>query len=363
MADGTELDGAKNLTITATGKDAMTTKATGGASAGTGSLALSAQVAIAISNVTTTASIGTGNDLALATGGSLTAHATQNVTTTTNASGATKGGNAGIGLSLGLLVADHVVLSQIHRNLTASNAASFAADGASANDTEANASDVGSQEAQNSTSADNKTDSTGKDVNKKADDNLAVGDNTSKDSTKTTDNPSGTGASTTKTPDATSGESGKGSSGGTKVTVAAAAAIALVTAQAIASPADGLSITSSGALTLKTSEDVDSKVIGKASATKAQKANIGASVAINLVKVTNQASTGLNDLLSVKGLFAYRGGQQDGCLQGQLDVRHQLQPGRRGQRHARPLHEHVHRPQRRSERPGRAAPRTPPTGW
>ena len=60
LADGAVLLSVKDLTISATSKDAMTTTAEGGASAGTSNPAVSAQVAIAISNVTTTAELGTG---------------------------------------------------------------------------------------------------------------------------------------------------------------------------------------------------------------------------------------------------------------------------------------------------------------
>ena len=117
LPDSTILNGAKNLTITATGTDAMTTTANGGASTGSGTVALAAQAAISISNITTSASIGSGSTLTL-TGG-LIAHATQNAKVTTKAAGDTKGGNAGIGLSLGLEIANHLVDSQLGRNLTA----------------------------------------------------------------------------------------------------------------------------------------------------------------------------------------------------------------------------------------------------
>ena len=111
LPDDSVLNGAKNLTITATSTDSMTTTANGGASTGSGTVALAAQAAIAISNITTTASVGSGPTLTL-TGG-LTAHATQNAKTTTTASGDTKGGNAGIGLSLALLIANHDVESTL----------------------------------------------------------------------------------------------------------------------------------------------------------------------------------------------------------------------------------------------------------
>ena len=54
LPDNAVLNGAKNLTIDSTGTDSMTTTANGGASTGSGTVALAAQAAIAISNVTTT---------------------------------------------------------------------------------------------------------------------------------------------------------------------------------------------------------------------------------------------------------------------------------------------------------------------
>ena len=163
LPDGSVLVGAKNLTITSTGTDSMTTTANGGASAGSGSLALSAQVAITISNITTSATVGTGPDLTL-TGG-LTAHATQNATTKTTATGATKGGTAGIGLSLALDAANHLVDSQLKRNLASAGTVAFTADGLSSNDTEAKASSAGAEG--KSGCGDESKDSSGKDVNRR----------------------------------------------------------------------------------------------------------------------------------------------------------------------------------------------------
>ena len=274
LPSGAQITGAKNLTITSDDTDSASTEADGGAGAGSGSAAISAQVAITISNVTTSASVAGGSDLTLT--GTLTAHATQTASTKTIAKGATKGGNAGIGLSLALLSANHSVSSQLERNLTAAGDVSFAADGSSSNDTEATASSAGSQGKKDG--GDASTDSSNKDVNKKADDNLsdaAGSDSSGKTSGKTT-------------PSATSGQ-GSGSSSGTKVTVAAAAAIALVSSQAEASMADGLTLTNpSHKVTFATTEDTDSTAKANGSATKGTSANIGAAVAINLVTVTER---------------------------------------------------------------------------
>src|SRR5581483_11769237 len=287
LADNSVTDGALNgvhdLTITATSTDAMTTTAEGGASTGSGSVSLAAQAAIAISNVTTTASVGAGAPLTIT--GKLVAHATQNVKTTTKASGDTKGGNAAIGLSLALLVANHDVESTLERDLTAGGVVSFTADGSSANDTEATASSTGADEKKSSNPGD--TDASNKDVNGKADANLDVAK--SKDSSGKT--------ASTSTPPAKSGESG-----GTKVTVAAAVSIGIVVTKAIARIADTITVTTTGALSLASSANTDSKVVTNASAVKAKTANIGAAVSINRLTIDNESVVGVNDLINSDGL-------------------------------------------------------------
>ncbi len=367
LPDGAVLTGANNLTANATGSDRMVTVASGGASAGSGSIALSAQVAIAISNITTTASIGTGS--ALTINGALTAKATQNAGTTSTATGsASGGGTAAIGLSLALVVANHIVLSQLNRNLTASGNVSFTANGASANDTEAKSSAAGAPEKDGSSASttvnggsqdlsggtlvvhdtskfkstgsfkvaggtgtcsygsktatefdtvsactgtpddgaavtqdDNSTDSSGKDVNGKADDNLKVGNDRSKESDNGKD--SGDGS----TPKAKSGENG-----GTTVTVAAAVGIAVITAHSLANIADSTTLSTGGSLSLTSSEDVDSKVTADGSATEAKTATIGAAVAINLVKHQNEASSGTGDAITANGLSFSAGMNKSG---------------------------------------------------
>ena len=292
IADGTEVVGISgnnpdNVVITATSTDAMTTTAEGGASAGSGSFALSAQAAIAISNVTTSATIGTG--AALTVGGTVTATATQTASTTTKAKGSTKGGNAGIGLSLALLVANHLVDSQLERDLTAGGNVSFTASGSSANVTDAAASSAGAKEKSGSgaTDGDGSAQPT---VNDKADANLGQGNTRSQNS-------AGNGSGSTTTPEAKSGENG-----GTKVTVAAAAGIALITAKSIAKIADGLTLTTTGSVKLKTESDTDSSAKANGSATKAATANIGAAAAINLVTVVNEAVAGANTVITSNGL-------------------------------------------------------------
>ena len=284
LANGATLTGAKSLTLTANDTDATTTTADGGASAGSGSIALSAQVAISLSNVTTSATIGTGSDLSVA--GAVTAHATQTAKVTTTATGATKGGNAGIGLSLALTVANHLVDSQLERNLSATGAVSFTADGSSSTDSEATASSKGAKGKGD--------DSSGKDVNGKADSNLS-------DANSTSSGASGKDSGKTNTPAAKSGDDSSGS-GGTSVEVAAAAAITMITSQSLAQIADGLTVTSGGLVTLSTSANTDGTAKGSGSAVDASSLNIGAAVGIVLATVTNAAVVGADATVNSHGL-------------------------------------------------------------
>ena len=108
--------GVDDLAMTADATDATTTTANGGASTGAdASFSLGAVVAITISNVTTSASVGTGPALSIS--GGLTAHAIQTASTTTTATGDTKGGTAAIGVSLALVIANHNVDSKLQRSL------------------------------------------------------------------------------------------------------------------------------------------------------------------------------------------------------------------------------------------------------
>ncbi len=300
LPQNAQITGGKDLTINATDTDSSTTTANGGASAGSGSLALSAQVAITLANVTTSADVGPGPDLTIT--GALTAKASQTASAKTIASGATKGGSATIGLSLALGLVNDLVDSQLERNLTAGGAVAFTANGVSANDTEATASSAGAKgKTASSTPGDGGGDGSSQStVNKKADANT-------EDANSASTGAGGKSSGTTTTPSAdTGGTAQNGSSGGTTVTVAAAVAIAIITAHAISGMANGsvtpLTLTTTGSSSFSTTEDADSTAKASGSAVNGSSANIGAAVAINLLKVQNFATIGSADLVDSAGL-------------------------------------------------------------
>ncbi|HEX5588659.1 MAG TPA: hypothetical protein VFX65_00020, partial [Candidatus Limnocylindrales bacterium] len=283
LPDGSVLTGADDLTVNATSTNTVTTEATGGATTGSGSFSLGAQIAVTVSNVTTSARIGTGSALTLT--GALSETATQTATVTTKAKGAAKGGTAALGAAIALSWANHFVDAQLQRDVSAVGAITVSAAGTSKSTTQADASSAG---AEGKADADpNGTDSSGKDINEKSDDNLKVATDASDASTG---QPAGT--SDTNTPEA------KADSGGTKVTVAAAISMNLVDAIVRATIADGVTVTATGLVKVSSSANTDAKATADGSAKGVDDdegstaGSIGVAVAVNDVDLTNEASIG-----------------------------------------------------------------------
>ncbi|MGH3627787.1 MAG: hypothetical protein ACRDRL_10165, partial [Sciscionella sp.] len=205
-----------------------------------------------------------------------------------------------IGLALALAVPDDEVTATISLTVDAATAVSLTASGSSATVTEADASAAGANGKDNGTDTSKTTDSSGKDVNGKADDQLKnankeASDNGGKQST----------TKDTKSAQATTSDSngtGKSSSdGGNTVTVAGAAGINVATTISKAYFADTADVTSSGAVTLKASANTDASAAGNGSATEAGSVGIGVGVAVNKADVTNIATIG-NSTVSAGGL-------------------------------------------------------------
>ena len=139
LDDGAVLTGGHDLTLHASGAHAMTTQAQTGASGG--GVTVVPSISIAISNVTSKATIGTGALLTLT--GKLDAKAELTASATTTASGSAVGATAAIGVALALTLATHTVESTTHRDVTAAGSVSFQALGGSASEADASASAAG----------------------------------------------------------------------------------------------------------------------------------------------------------------------------------------------------------------------------
>ena len=268
LADGSQLAGADDLTLTASSKDAATTTAEGGAEGTGGSASVSAQVAITVSNVSTSASIGTGDPLTV--GGKLTASATQDATATSTATGAADGGNAVVGAAIVVSVANHLVDAQTKRNLVAGGDVSFTASGRSVTVATGTASAKGAKGEGSDTS--------GKNSNQKADAQLDLGNQASQNS-------SGKNSGTSTTPKNGTAEGGSGSS----VSVAAAIVFNIVTARTIAFLPGVDVVSTNGGIALHSLGNADASATADGKASNGGTATVGAAVAVNLVKVTNQS--------------------------------------------------------------------------
>ena len=114
---------AGSLSASATTTDAATGFAKNGAAGG---VALTADVAIMLSNVTTSATIASGATT-LTVSGAITLSATQTASASSDAEGSAKGDSVGVGAALGLTIANHLVTATTLRNLSAGGAVTLLA--------------------------------------------------------------------------------------------------------------------------------------------------------------------------------------------------------------------------------------------
>jgi hypothetical protein len=131
---------SRDLTLGASAAHDMSTDAETGASGG--GVSIAPAVAIALSNITTTATVAAGTAIALS-GGSFTVTADQTAAAHTSAAGDTKGASASIGIALGLTIANHLTEATLLRNVSAIGAVTLAAHGSSDTSASATASAAG----------------------------------------------------------------------------------------------------------------------------------------------------------------------------------------------------------------------------
>ncbi len=293
--DQAVISNVSGVTLSATGSDSETTSGSSGATGTGGSdVALTADAAIALPTVITSATIA-GDKLQTldATGAvSITAKQTASASTTAKADASTS--TVVIGLALALAVPDDEVIATDSRELKGA-AVTFSATGTSSTTTEADASAAGGVGDDNKAGGPTDTgDGSGKDVNGKADQQISSANT---ESMTTTGAQSKTGD--TSTAKATTSDSN--SSGGNTVTVAGAAAINVVTSHTEASLASGVVLTATGLLKITTSANTDASAVTDGKATDAGSVGIGAGVSVNSVGIVNLATT--NDAtVTSKGL-------------------------------------------------------------
>jgi hypothetical protein len=294
VQDTAQLTNPGGVSLTASGVYAVDSEAEAGAAGG---VAITPVLALALVNNTTSAYLGTGNDLV--NPGAVTITADHASTTTTSAKGSTQGGKAAIGAAVGIVLLNDVAQAETDRNITgATGDITIAAHASSASTNNATASAVGGKSTDDAGTTDPATGKPSEDstVDSKVDNQLTYGKNTqTANNVGDADQKSSTSSAASNKPSAKSDEG--------QVAVAAAVAVNIVSASATAKIADNLTVTTSGALSLNASGNTDG--IAKSDGTVAgntQKVGIGAAVSVNKVDSHNEASIGGGATVSAHGV-------------------------------------------------------------
>ena len=292
------LTGAHNLKLDADSINAMTTAATGGSKGGT---AVTPVVAISVADNDTNAKLGalTGTTLL---SGALEANASHKGSVDTEATGDTKSGKTGVGISLALSVATDRAIATTARNIDAGGAVSFRARSVSFSSSRAKASVAGGEDTPSS-SKDSKDQGGGI-------------SNAVHNQSNFADTRGGASGTSSKSADQTDGKSAaEGQSG--SVQVAGAVGVTVAVSHTDTSIPDGRDIkagstVADGALTLRSQNNTDAAASADASAVvvNVQKfdATTGKDVSATDDTITLQSKHGL----STGDKVTFRGGDDIG---------------------------------------------------
>ena len=292
IQDGAALTNAGNVTVTASSDQAINTWAQNGAEGG---VALGGGIAIVIASSETTARIGAdiqtlnaSGDLTIGASGSFSVDSLADATA--NASGA-----VGLGASVVVNVSQDSFLAELGRNVSAGGAVSITDDATASSQAAAIASEKGADP----TGTDSSSGSSGTaDQETQNQSNYAHGEGG-------TNSPNVSGPP--KANDQMGSPSGKakGKSGGeggdTKVGIAAAVAVNVLTTSTVAKIDDGLTVTAGGTLTVGTTNQSSALALADGRA-DTNKLSIGAAVSLNVATVTNTATIGSGDTISADGV-------------------------------------------------------------
>jgi hypothetical protein len=239
VRDNADLGGVHNLSLTTNSTHQMKTDATSG---GKGSTAVTPVVAISVASDDSHAMLGSGGLLSISGDFNALSSLRNNVATT--ATGDTHSSSTGVGISVGVTVVNDTSLATTGRDLlTSGGAAAFVSSAISGSQSTAKASVAGGEQ----------DDGSSQNVNKKTGDQKSFADSTAKSKdakAKGTDGADAPSASTSDGP----------------VSVAGAVAVNIELASSRASVGDGRHITSTGALKVLSSANVDGTAAAEGSA-------------------------------------------------------------------------------------------------
>jgi hypothetical protein len=291
VQDGAALTDAGNVTVTAASSHAFNTWAQNG---GESSLGLGGGVAIVLANAPTTARIGAdpatldaSGDLTIGTSGSFAVNTLADATTAPS-------GKVGLGASVVVNVSNDSFLAELARNVAAGGAVSITADGTSSSQATA----VASTEGADPKGTDSSTGSSGT-----ADQETQNQSSYAHDQAGSNANPSGSKVGApprandeVSSPGSKAKSKSGGSEGATKIGIAAAVAVNVLTTSTVATIDNGLTVTAGGALTVGTTNQSGALALGDGRSTTNQN-SIGAGVSLNVANVTNSATIGAGDVI------------------------------------------------------------------
>ena len=284
IGDTVTLSGARNVTLSSTSNDTMSTSVQTGASGG--KVGLAPGVALSLPTNTTTSSLGTGGTLIIS--GNFSETATHSGSTSSTADGSAAGGSAAIGAAIAITVGNDVTTSSVAKSVTTGGSFTLNASNTASSSATSTASAVGGS-SDTSTGGANGGSS---DVQGQVSSQLTgVDPSASKDSPTSTQT--------------TAGSNGK-------VGLAAAVAYNNVTSTAQASLPASVTIQSGGLLTLSSSNNTGANAVangggvdaanGGTSGNGTNKFQLGAGVALNVVNATNTADIQGTDTIKAGGL-------------------------------------------------------------
>jgi hypothetical protein len=295
ITNGVALTGANNLTLTATASQDMSTTTKGGAS---GSTAVTPVIDIAITDNDADATLGTGAAISLT--GAFSATASLNDQVESSATGSTKSSGTGVGITVTVTVVNDNALATTGRNLTTTDATAangtvtFSATDLSSSQSNATASVAGGDDDNGSGQhSDNGTDQSVDNTTKKQ---SSFGDSEVK----------GTDSKAKGTEGANTNDKAKSSDG--SVSVAGAVAIDIENGTAEAFIPDGLTVIATGMLSVTTAAQVNGQAIANGSAAATDGGTgVGVAVAVNVANETNSAYIGNNTVINSGGLTVTAG--------------------------------------------------------
>jgi filamentous hemagglutinin family protein len=309
LADGAQLQGARDVALDAGGTHAVTTEAEAGSAGG---ISVTPSVAVSIANNSTQASLGASSKLPLALSGDLLLNAAQSATTQTTAKGSAVGGKAAIGAAVAVALVDDQVEATTARAIVANGSAgagkgqvTFKAQGVSASEVSAMASASGGHQADDAGAAGGGEDAS---VDDKIGKQLALGKN------KQSANKVGDSKQQASTGDAVQAQKdGKGSASTSEGKISVAAAVGVNLQNSTARAEVPVDVTSAGALALAASNNTDAKVVSDGSALPKADADgktegsttqvgIGAAVSVNKVASVADAIVGATAVVRANGL-------------------------------------------------------------